>query len=70
MIRMDLATAANNSIAEFNQGVLKEIGKESMRPRVGADEYWMVSNTVSGEAVIIRPGPLDGNFDKFGQGDL
>jgi hypothetical protein len=30
----------------------------------------MVSNTVSGEQVIIRPGALDGNYDKFGQGDL
>jgi len=66
----DVATAANNSIAEFTQGVLKDIDTESMRPRVGGDEYWKVSNTVSGETVIIRPGPLDGNYDKFGQGDL
>jgi hypothetical protein len=66
----DLATAANNSIAEFSQGVLKAVGTESMKPRLGGDQFWMVSNTVSGEAVIIRPGPLDGNYDKFGQGDL
>jgi len=25
---------------------------------------------VSGESVVIRPGALDGNYDKFGQGDL
>jgi hypothetical protein len=66
----DLVTAANNSIAEFSQGVLKAVGTESMKPRLGGDQFWMVSNTVSGEAVIIRPGPLDGNYDKFGQGDL
>ena len=66
----DVATAANNSIAEFSQGVLKDMGTESMRQRVGGEEYWKVSNTVSGETVIIRPGPLDGNYDKFGQGDL
>jgi len=66
----DVATAANNSIAELSQGVLKDMGTESMRQRVSGEEYWKVSNTVSGETVIIRPGPLDGNYDKFGQGDL
>lgn len=66
----DLATAANNSVAEYNQGFLKTIETESMRARTSPDQYWLVSNSVSGEAVIIKPGPLDGNFDKFGLGDI
>ena len=66
----DIATAANNTVAEFNQGYLKAVEFESMRPRLTADQYWVVSNSVTGEAVLIKPGPLDGNFDKYGHGDL
>ncbi|HLF84503.1 MAG TPA: hypothetical protein VI837_10040 [Blastocatellia bacterium] len=66
----DLATAANNGAAEHNQGVLKPMETESMRPRLSDDRFWVVSNSVTGEAVVIKPGPLDGNYDKYGQGDL
>jgi hypothetical protein len=66
----DIATPANNSVAEFYQGGVKTIDTESMRARLAADQYWMVSNNVSGESVIIRPNPLDGNYDKYGQGDV
>jgi hypothetical protein len=66
----DLGTAANNSPAEYHQGTLKTIDTESMRARLSTDQHWVLANTVSGEAVIIKPGPLDGNFDKFGQGDV
>jgi len=66
----DIGTAANNAVAESFPGGVKPIEGESMRPRVGGDQFWVVSNSVSGEAVIIKPGPLDGNYDKFGLGDV
>ncbi len=66
----DLGTAANNGAAEDNQGFLKTMETESMRARVYKDQFWVVSNSVTGEAVVIKPGPLDGNYDKYGQGDL
>jgi hypothetical protein len=66
----DLGTAANNAPAEFYQGVLKGVDTESMRARLATDQYWVVSNSVTGEAVQIKPNSLDGNYDKFGKGDL
>lgn len=66
----DVAGAANNSVAEFNQGYLKTVETESMRARLTTDQYWVASNSVSGESVVIRPGSLDGNYDKYGQGDI
>jgi hypothetical protein len=66
----DLGTAANNSPAEYYKGSLKTIDTESMRARLSPDQHWVLSNTVTGEAVVIKPGPLDGNYDKFGQGDV
>ncbi|HKA19527.1 MAG TPA: hypothetical protein VKN18_14655 [Blastocatellia bacterium] len=66
----DVATAANNAVEEFNQGIPKSIDTESMCPRLSPDQFWRVFNTMTGEAVLIKPGPLDGNYDKFGQGDL
>lgn len=66
----DIVTAANNSIAENFQGVFKTLDIETMRPRLGGSQSWLVQNTVSGEAVLISPGPLDGNYDKYGLGDL
>ena len=66
----DLGTAANNAPAEFYQGVLKGIDTESMRARLTPDQYWVVSNSVTGEFVQIKPNALDGNYDKYGKGDL
>jgi len=66
----DLGTAANNSPAEFYQGTLKGVDTESMRARLAPDQFWVASNSITGESVVIKPGPLDGNYDKYGQGDL
>ncbi len=66
----DIVTAANNSVAEFYQSSLKTIGTESMRARLSPDQYWLVSNSVTGEGVSIKPGPQDGNYDKYSHGDL
>jgi hypothetical protein len=66
----DIVTAANNSVAEFYQKSLKTVETESMRSRLADDQYWVVSKSVTGESVLIKPGPLDGNFDKYGHGDL
>lgn len=66
----DLATAANNYVAEKSQGIVKALEFESMRPRIDTTQEWIVNNAVTGEACIIRPGIRDGNFDKYGQGDI
>ena len=66
----DMGTAANNYVAEKKQGVLKAVDTESMRPRLSSDQEWVVNNSVTGEACIIKPGLRDGNFDKFGVGDI
>jgi hypothetical protein len=66
----DLVTASDNSVAEYYQKSLKTVETESMRARLSPDQYWLVTNSVSGEGVKIVPGRLDGNYDKFGQGDL
>jgi hypothetical protein len=66
----DLGTAANNYVAERTQGVLKSVEFESMRPRLSLDQEWVVNNSVTGEACIIKPGLRDGNYDKYGVGDI
>lgn len=66
----DIATAANNSIAESFQGVFKTFDTETMRQRFGGGQRWLVQNTITREAVLISPGRLDGNYDKYGLGDL
>src|SRR6185369_1590348 len=66
----DVVTAANNQAAEFNKGMLKQIDTEAMRQRAGGDQYFLVRNLVSGESVKIVANPFDGNYDKFGKGDL
>lgn len=66
----DILSAGNNSVAEFNQNSLKTVETESMRARVAPDQYWVVRNSLSNASVIIRPGPKDGNYDKYGHGDL
>jgi hypothetical protein len=66
----DLGTAANNYVAEKIQGVLKAVDLESMRPRLSLDQQWVVNNSVTGEACIIKSGLRDGNYDKYGVGDI
>jgi Cu2+-containing amine oxidase len=73
----DIETPGNNLVQEFNDPIL--IGnshwhnktfeirrlKDSSRKR-----KWKVSNTSTGSAYEIIPGPTDGNADSFGIGDL
>ncbi|HKP13127.1 MAG TPA: hypothetical protein VJZ91_13500, partial [Blastocatellia bacterium] len=66
----DLNTAANNAAFESQQGSLKPIETESRRARIGGSQFFIVRNLLTGETAQIRPGPLDGNFDKYGKGDL
>ena len=66
----DIVTAANNVITERFNNAFDKQEFEIMRPRLGGDQEWSVENSVTGEGVIIEPGPLDGNFDKYGRGDL
>ncbi len=66
----DVITPDNNTVAQFDKGGLKAIGTESMLPRLSNEQYWLAQNSVTGESVTIRPGPFDGNYDKYGHGDL
>jgi hypothetical protein len=66
----DILSAGNNAVAEFNQTALKTVETESMRARLGPEQFWVVRNSLSQASVIIRPGPKDGNYDKYGRGDL
>jgi len=66
----DILGAGNNTVAEFNQASLKNVEIESMRARLGPEQYWVVRNSFGTASVTIRPGPKDGNYDKYGHGDL
>ncbi|HEX5735018.1 MAG TPA: hypothetical protein VF131_19465 [Blastocatellia bacterium] len=66
----DLVTAANNNLYENKDGIRKQIATEGILLRNGITQNWVVENSVTGESVIIEPGPLDGNADKFGKYDL
>ena len=66
----DLVTAANNNLYENKDGLRKQLLEEGMLFRDGITQNWVVENSVTGESVIIEPGHLDGNADKFGQDDL
>jgi hypothetical protein len=66
----DLATAANNNVYSNLDGNRKQIENESMSPRNGTQQTWVLDNAVTGEAVVIVPGANDGNADKYGVGDI
>lgn len=66
----DIVSAANNNLFENKDGLRKQLTGEGMLLRNGNTQNWVVENAATGEAVIIEPGPLDGNADKFGVGDL
>jgi hypothetical protein len=66
----DIVTDINNTASEYRQGVLKPLNTEAMVQRVGGDQYFLVRNMLSGEAAQIVPGAKDGNYDKYGKGDL
>ncbi|MFL6276798.1 MAG: hypothetical protein ACJ74G_16550 [Blastocatellia bacterium] len=67
----DLNTDINNGVFESRKDVLKPIDTEAMVQRVqGEDQFFVVRNLISGESATIFPGPKDGNYDKYGKGDL
>jgi hypothetical protein len=67
----DINGAANNMVVDNMPGGPQEVKTESMRPRIDrVNQTFTISNKVSGESVVLRPGPWDGNFDKYGKGDL
>ena len=66
----DLATAANNNLAENKDGNKKQIVAEGTLIRNGIQQTFLVENSVTGESVLIVPGSNDGRFDKFGKYDL
>ena len=67
----DLNTDINNAVFESRNGVLSPINVEAMLQRVkDEDQSFVVRNLVSGESATIFPGPKDGNYDKYGKGDL
>ncbi|HJQ67396.1 MAG TPA: hypothetical protein VKA70_00375 [Blastocatellia bacterium] len=66
----DLGTAADNNFYESKDGERHHTQVETKLVRDGSIQSYVVENSVTGESVIIEPGPRDGNMDKFGAGDL
>lgn len=67
----DINTAVNNRVIENLPGGNVDLKSEAMRARVDRlNQTWTILNSVSGESVVLRPGPWDGNFDKYGKGDI
>lgn len=66
----DLNTATNNAVFESKNGFAKSIEFEGRRARTGGLQVFQVRNLLSGEIAEIRPGPRDGNYDKYGKGDF
>jgi hypothetical protein len=67
----DVNTAAHNVVTDNIPGGDEPVKTEGMRPRIDRlNQTWTISNTVSGESVVLRPGPWDGNYDKYGKGDV
>jgi hypothetical protein len=67
----DINTATENVVTDNLPTGNVEIMTEAMRPRVDrVHQTWTISNFVSGESVVLRPGPWDGNWDKYGKGDV
>lgn len=67
----DINTAANNVVFNNLNGGSDLIKTETMQPRVDRlNQTWTIANTVTNESVLLRPGPWDGNYDKYGRGDI
>jgi hypothetical protein len=45
---------------------------EVMRQRQVASQQqtWLIENSITGDTVVLKPNPLDGNMDKFARGDV
>ncbi|HWO02465.1 MAG TPA: hypothetical protein VNS63_24680 [Blastocatellia bacterium] len=67
----DVNTATHNAVTDNIPGGDQLVKTEAMRPRIDRlNQTWTISNTVSGESVVLRPGPWDNNYDKYGKGDV
>ncbi len=66
----DIVTT-ENQVSEGRVGSEKKIITEGMFPRVFGTQHRFIIKNMSGfEHAIITPGPDDGNFDKYGKGDV
>ncbi|HWP43846.1 MAG TPA: hypothetical protein VNO14_11455 [Blastocatellia bacterium] len=67
----DIGTPENNVVFEKAKRSMIQLTSEAMRSRLfGSEHLWVVQNSVTGETVTIRPGRRDGNWDKYGRGDI
>jgi hypothetical protein len=68
----DIGTAASNSIRETGPGMPVLMETEVMRQRQVASQQqtWLIENSITGDTVVLKPNPLDGNMDKFARGDV
>jgi hypothetical protein len=69
----DIITAANNFVTENSPLENLKVKQEGMRPRLfGPNHTWLIESVDApgGESVLLVPGSNDGNFDKYGKGDL
>lgn len=67
----DVSTAANNTVINNKPGGDQAVKIEGMLPRIDRlNHTWTIFNTLSNESVVLRPGPWDGNYDKYGKGDV
>lgn len=68
----DVNTAENNSILETGLGLPTNHEVEIMRLRQFGSrrQQWLVQNSNTNDSVAIIPRILDGNTDKYGQGDV
>lgn len=69
----DIVTAANNFVTENSPLDNLKLKVEGMRPRLfGPNQSWLIESidALNGESALIVPGDNDGNFDKYGKGDL
>jgi hypothetical protein len=73
----DIRTAGNNLVQEYNNPPIipntnwhKKVYEIKRYRDYGRHRKWRVSNTQSGEAYDIIPGPADGVADAYGRGDL
>ncbi|HSF23725.1 MAG TPA: hypothetical protein VLE20_05810, partial [Blastocatellia bacterium] len=70
-LNFDLNTAGNNTVADNLPTGDELVISEGMRPRIDRlNQTFTISNSVSGESLVLRPGPWDGNYDKYGKGDV
>ncbi len=61
----------SNYVTEQSPAGTANIGVEAMRPRLfGPAQTWTIQNSGSLASCTLIPGPRDGNYDKYGKGDV